>query len=96
MPFSAENRGDSTGAVPGLVWHARRPSRQVLWSRCAGNCGAPQLQFFDEVGIPVVVQRQVPWSAWQSSWTKVAAVPVVVRVEGSDAQKTVGSTVAVL
>ena len=33
--------------------------------------------FFDEVGMPVVVQRQVPWFAWQSSWTRLLPCPLL-------------------
>ena len=83
MTLSDEVDAEALSTQPGRRKRKKRkkkapsPQRQVLWSRCAGNCGVPRLQFFDEVGMLVVVQRQVPWSAWQSSWTRLLPCPLL-------------------
>ena len=72
-----KNSGDSTGAVPGQGLNARRPHDRCFGPDVQETVGVPQLQFFDEVGMPVVVQRQVPWSAWQRSWTRLLPCPLL-------------------
>ena len=61
-----------------VVVHVTGPDTQ--------NCGVQQLQFFRKVYMPVVVKRPVPWSSLTEVVDKVVDVPVLVHVEGPDAQ----------
>ena len=77
MPFCAENQLENPQVqfldmfdMP-VVLHdsALVQICRKLWSSTVA--------VFDEVGVPVVVQRHVPWFAWQSSWTRLLPCPLL-------------------